>query len=1041
MCLSVLLPIWHAGISRVQAQGTAATILGTVTDASGAAVADATISVKNVGTGDVQMRMTDGQGRYTAPDLPVGDFEVTAMKTGFSTVLQSGITLTVGARTVVDFSLAVGQQQQTITVQAEVSQVETSSAAVANLVESTQMRELPLNGRNFSQLLTLAPGVVAALPTGTSLFGTATVYAIAGARPDGQAYLLDNSDIQDWWNHGTGSGAMGTSLGVDGIGEFQTLTNTYSAQFGGNGSVINAVSKSGTNTFHGSAYEFLRNSDLDARNFFDGASPPAFRRNQFGGTVGGPVKKDKAFFFVNYEGLRSSLGQTQKAFVPDANAINGYLPCKVASTFTCNTGTNLAYVGIAPSIASTLALYPATSVVSSTGVAQIFQVASQIPTENYFLARFDYTFSDKDSLTARYVQDLAHQISPFPSNNKTPFWPETDLTANHFATVQERHIFRANLINQVTISFNRPDDSGSNHTQTPALNYWPASGWQDGEVTVSGMSPLGPPNQLPFYLIQNKFIESDDLIWTRGAHNVTFGGSVNRQQDNGNGPVNQSGLWAFTSLLNLMTAKPTTLTSGIPGQYDAWRAIRETPMAFYANDSWKATSRLTLNIGLRYEPATNPTEAYGNFNNLLNPPYGSFQHVGVYYQNNPYLKDFDPRLGFAFDPFKDHKTSIRGGFGMFHDPPTIRLLGSCSFATPPSVMFTQNAPTYPIPFTSVSASIPQITTCLRNRSAGVSPYMVQYNLNIQRDIGFGTILTVGYVGSRGIHLEMVTDLNAPISSGNAYGPYASIVNGAFVTNPRPNPAISTEQVVQPIGFSRYDSLQVSLQRRLANNWQAQLSYTGSHSYDTSSGYWGENGNYSGGAANPTQANWDLGTSSFNRANVIVANSVYMLPFKRNRLAGGWQVSGLLSYSSGQPLNVTNGINQEWTPQNQPERPNYIPGCNWRVGLPTEWYNPACFSLPPVGIIGNLGRYALYGPGSVTQDFSVMKDTKITEKVNLQFRAEFFNIFNHPNFSLPTFTNFVSGATPGTGAINPSAGIITTTVNSSRQIQFGLKMIF
>jgi hypothetical protein len=1037
--LTALMLIWQFGTARVAAQGSSATILGTVTDASGAAVPETTITVRNVGTGISQTTVSDAQGRFRIPDLPVGDFEVTAMKTGFSTVLHSGITLTVGAQIIVDFSLAVGQQQQTITVQAEVSQVETTSAAVENLVESTQMRELPLNGRDFSQLLTLSPGVVSAPPAGNSLFGQLTNYAIAGARPDGQAFLLDNSDIQDWFNHGTGSGAMGTSLGIDGIAEFQTLTNTYSAQFGGNGSVINAVSKSGTNALHGSLYEFLRNSDMDARNFFDGASPPPFRRNQFGATAGGPVKKDKAFFFVNYEGLRQALGQTQIAFVPDANAHNGFLPCNIAgAAYACNPATNLANVGVAPSIASAMALYPTTSLVSANGVAQIHQVASQEGVENYFLARFDYTFSEKDSLTVRYVQDLANQVSPFPGNNKTPFWPETDITANHFVTLQERHIFSNNLINVVTISYNRPNDGGYTNSRTPALDYWPGAGLGPGELTVSGMSPLGPSALLPYSLIQNKFIESDSVIWTDGPHSFTFGASVNRQQDNGDSSIDQSGVWAFTSLLNFVTAKATSFTSGVPGQYDATRDLRELLMAFYANDSWKVTPRLTINLGVRWEPATNPSEAFNNLYNIVNPPYGAYQRVSNMFQSNPYWKDIDPRIGFAFDPFKDHKTSIRGGFGIFHDPPTARLFGSCTFDTYPAITEQQANPVYPMTFTNAITPTPQAVICGRE---GVGPYMMQYNMNVQREIGFGTILSVGYVGSRGVNLEYERDTNAPISSGNINGPYSSIVGNSIVTNPRPNTGFTGIFVVQPGAYSRYDSLQVNLQRRLSHNWQAQLTYTGSHSYDTQSTYWGEGGSYAGGVANPNNANQDLGTSFFNRANVIVANSVYALPFRRNRLVSGWQLSGIFSYSSGQPLNVTTGVNQAWSPQNAALRPNYIAGCNTSVGLRTEWYNPSCFTIPPVGIIGNLGRDALYGPGSVNQDFSIMKDTRITERINLQFRAEIFNLFNHPNFSLPTSTNFVSGATVGTVNINPSAGIITSTVTPSRQIQFGLKLIF
>ena len=333
----------------LNAQGvTSATLLGTVTDSGGAIVPNASIQVKNVATGQVQQVTTNGQGRYTVAELPVGDYEAQASAAGFQTTVRRGITLTVGQQAVVDFSLMVGQSQQTITVEAQVSQVDTASTAVASYVEQKQINDLPLNGRNFTDLVTLVPGVSGGGQIGNGganlLYGTQNNFAVSGARAEGQAYLLDSSDIQGFWAHGSGSGVMGTTLGVEAISEFSVLTNTYSAQFGGNGAVVNAVSKSGTNAFHGSGYEFLRNSALDARNFFDGTSVPAFRQNQFGATFGGPIKKDKLFFFVNDEELRKSLGQTVVALVPDANVHNGIV-----------NGVN---VGINPAIAPILALYP-----------------------------------------------------------------------------------------------------------------------------------------------------------------------------------------------------------------------------------------------------------------------------------------------------------------------------------------------------------------------------------------------------------------------------------------------------------------------------------------------------------------------------------------------------------------------------------------------------------------------------------------------------------------------------------------------------------
>ncbi len=345
---AMLFGLCGLGVVRLAAQGATATMLGTVTDASGAAVPDAMVQVKNVATGIAQSATSDAQGRFRLPDLGVGDYEVQASKMGFQTSVHRGITLAVGSQTVVDFSLQVGQQQQTVTVEGQVSAVETTNAAIGVYTSEQQMRELPLNGRNFEQLIQLAPGVTTVTWSTNPLQGRGAQYSVAGGRPEGQAILLDDENLQSYFNNGMSS-VTGSSLGVEAIGEFQTLTNAYGAQFGGNGAVINAVTKSGTNSFHGSAFDFLRNSALDDRNFFSASSsPPAYRRNQFGGSLGGPVKKDKAFFFVDYEGIRSLFEEEKVATVPNCAA--GF------ATGTCAiTATNPA---TATAIANTLAIYP-----------------------------------------------------------------------------------------------------------------------------------------------------------------------------------------------------------------------------------------------------------------------------------------------------------------------------------------------------------------------------------------------------------------------------------------------------------------------------------------------------------------------------------------------------------------------------------------------------------------------------------------------------------------------------------------------------------
>ena len=413
--LLTLLLCWSGSL---YAQGAGnASVLGTVTDSGGGVIPGASVQVKNIATGRVQEVPTDEQGRYTIADLPIGNYEVQASRAGFQTTVRRGITLTVGAQAIVDISLAVGQGQETVTVQADVSQIDTVSAAVSSYVSLKQINDLPLNGRNFTDLVALIPGVASGSQIGNGgqnlLYGVEQNFSVSGARAEGQAYLLDSTNIQGFWNHGSGSGVMGTTLGIEAIAEFSVLTNTYSAQFGGNGAVVNAVTKSGTNELHGTAYEFLRNSALDARNFFDTVKP-SFKQNQFGGSLGGPIKKDKLFFFVNDEELKRSLGQTFVALVPDANAHNGLLPCSVAgTTFACDPATNLANVGVNSKVAPILALYPLPTTQGNNGVGSIPQVDTQTGNENYLLGRIDYTISPKDSLFVRYVRDFGDTTMPF----------------------------------------------------------------------------------------------------------------------------------------------------------------------------------------------------------------------------------------------------------------------------------------------------------------------------------------------------------------------------------------------------------------------------------------------------------------------------------------------------------------------------------------------------------------------------------------------------------------------------------------------------
>src|SRR5499427_7186153 len=747
--LLTLLLCWSGSL---YAQGAGnASVLGTVTDSGGGVIPGASVQVKNIATGRVQEVPTDEQGRYTIADLPIGNYEVQASRSGFQTTVRRGITLTVGAQAIVDISLAVGQGQETVTVQADVSQIDTVSAAVSSYVSLKQINDLPLNGRNFTDLVALIPGVASGSQIGNGgqnlLYGVEQNFSVSGARAEGQAYLLDSTNIQGFWNHGSGSGVMGTTLGIEAIAEFSVLTNTYSAQFGGNGAVVNAVSKSGTNELHGTAYEFLRNSALDARNFFDTVKP-SFRQNQFGGSLGGPIKKDKLFFFVNDEELRRALGQTFVAFVPDANAHSGIV-----------NGVN---VPINPRIAPILALYPipATSV---NGVGQIPEVDTQTGNENYLLARVDYTLSSKDSLFVRYVRDYGDIVNPFLGSPLPPRWPEVGQTRNQFVTIEERRLISPTIVNLLRFSFTRTreTDVQARPDQKPELDFFPER-HQNGGVNITGLASIGTSIFAPLLETQNKFPLADDVIWTRGAHSLRFGGTLDRVQSNFQQQGWWGGFYTFPGLTAFLQGTPSLFQGPEPGLTDSYRDFREREFDVYVHDEWKAFPKLTLNLGLRYEFVTNPTTNVHPLNAVTNPPFGTFQRVPNVFGENPATKNFDPRIGLAYDPFGDHKTAIRAGVGIFYNPIRARSYASGYYFNPPYALAFVPNPAFPDPFPGALPPPAQLVGVDYNTVN--TPRMYQWNFNVQRQLFESTTLTVGYVGSRGLHLYAARDINPVMPS-------------------------------------------------------------------------------------------------------------------------------------------------------------------------------------------------------------------------------------------------------------------------------------
>jgi len=1053
-------------------QVTTATISGTVSDSSGASVPDAMVQVKNTATGITQSTNTDGQGRYTVPSLLVGSYEVTAAKAGFQTVVHGGITLTVGGSTVVDFALPVGQSQQTVTVEGQVSQVETTSSAVSNLVEQRQISDLPLNGRNFQQLILLAPGVNVAQTATTSFYGKGDTYSVAGGRPEGQAYLLDGTDIVNFFGHGSGAGSLGTSLGIDAIAEFQTLTNTYSAQFGGNGAVVNAVSKSGTNAFHGSGFEFLRNSALDARDFFTtlSHSPPPFRRNQFGGSIGGPIKKDKLFFFANYEGLRQSLGIENKVTVPNAAARQGYIT---------NPDGTTTFIGFkTPLLQQIMNLYPTAGLTPIPGgsLANAFSDGTQVGDENYLLGRIDYDLTTKDTIFARYVLDKSSFNNPFPGQaTGIAGWNDSEPTRNQYLTAEFRHIVSPTVINVTRGSYVRTENSATTLGETPPLQFYPHLGGEDGTVTIGGgVNLLGPSTLAPYSLIQNKYGLSDDIYMTRGAHNIKFGLGLQRIQTFENQPFSASGAFTFASVTTFLQGTPSRYGGAYPPNVpnpfsnglnpDAYRAFRETMLMPYFNDDWKVSSKLTLNLGLRYDFDTNPKSAINNLLVIPNPPFNSIggglsptgflkQEPNVW-RRNPSLNNWGPRIGFAYDPFKDHKTSIRGGFGDTHNviAPRTYTSGYVTGAPFPSVIITPNTQNpvidFPNPFVGAFTQPPYSNGQAVDYNNTKTPALYQWNFTLQHEFPGSWVLTTGYVGSHGSHLFTGSDQNPPIATTDANGVlhFGSLVNNVGVSNPRWNPALGVINALQTNGKSSYNSLQTNVVHRFTHNFQAQVAYTWAHSIDDGSASSGlETGG--GGRSNPYNFASERGNSTFDIRHTLRINGTWDLPLGRNKLLKGWRLSGIMSKTSGPPMIIAtgNGLDQALTGQAGNQRPNWTAGYTASsaiLGTVNKWYDPNAYTIQPIGTEGNAGRDILTGPGVFNLDASLTKETKIpkiSEQFAVQFKAEFFNILNHENFGVPNLFVF----TNNTGTRNSAAGQITSSNPGTvpRQIQFGLKIIF
>lgn len=1082
--LAVLLAALLLLTNGARAQVAGATLTGTVRDSSGAVIPRAQVTITDLATGVVRKITADGAGLYSAPNLLPGLYQVSVSASGFATQIQTGITLTVGAQQVLDVTMRVGQVNQTVQVTSEAPMVQLASSTISGEVNATTVRELPLNGRSWTDLANLQPGVLQAVehPKQDVNRGFGSQISISGARPQQNNYRLDGVSINDYTNGGPGS-ILGQNLGVDAIQEFSVLTSNYSAEYGKtSGGVVNAITRSGTNSLHGSAYEFLRNSGLDANDFFanaNGQPKPSFRQNQFGVSAGGPIRKDHTFIFGDYEGIRYSKGETAVATVPSL-AARGLMPdgktptaavlcsnppgpdpsnpCSrkvVAGAFNPDPVT-----GIDQTASRYLPFFPLPNA-GTIGNGDIGLFAfdrHQIVSENYFTTRVDEKISDQDSLFGTYSFDN----SPLTQPNVLDDVLISSTAKRQIAAIEESHVFNPTVVNSLRVGYNREraNSGGGINAINPAaadtsVNWW-APGYTPPQANVPGMTRtpgLAPPT---FAYVWNAYQAYDDAFVTRGLHSFKFGVGVERDQLNETtNTADYLGTFTFKSLSDFLRNRPHSVAGVVPGLATP-RYMRLTIAGAYVQDDWRFRPNLTLNLGLRYEFSTVLTETQGKLTNLPTIDAAA-PHLGDPYFSNPTLKNFEPRIGFAWDPFRNGKTAVRGGFGMFDVLPMLYTTVTLNGRGAPFLQIASSTSLPPGSF--ASGALPFILSSGSTAAfeyAYVEPhpkrnYVMQWNLNIQRQLAPSLTVLLGYVGSRGVHQGFRSDdgnIVLPTTTSVGYlWPVTvdtSTVNKtgfpspAPGTNVNPNSNIGAVRFLDWGGDSFYNSLQVGVQKRMSHGLQLQGSFTWGKSIDSNSGVIAGD-TFTGNAIGSLQ--WfDLhairGLSDYNIGRVFVVNGTWDLPALKSGpsaltwAANGWELGGIFKVSDGPPFTPTFGSDGDplglnsTDPWDFPDRLTG-PGCQSLVnpGNPNNYIKTQCFGIPtapasfftptasapmctsdPVfgdnvtgnafgappqcfNIRGNAGRNIIPGPGLVNLDFSIFKNNPV-RRISENFNVQF-----------------------------------------------------
>lgn len=1046
---SLLFMFFLAATATAQIVG--GSISGTVSDPNGATVVGATVQVRQLETGATRTLTSAQDGRFFAPSVPVGHYAVIVSQEGFDPQEQSGINLTVGQSVQLNFVLGIAKLQQQVEVDATAATVNTSTQSTSGLIDERQVKELPLNGRSYDELLTLNPATVnytgqRSGGIGTSNSSVGNMFAVSGHRPQDNLFLLNGIEYTGAsLINVTPGGTSGQLLGVDAVKEFNVVSDTYGASYGKrNGAQVSIVTTSGTNQLHGTAFEFLRNSALDARNYFDQDGVPEFQRNQFGGSLGGPLRKDKLFLFGNYEGFRQAWGLSTVTLVPDTQARAGYLP---------DSSGNLKYVGVDPAVAPLLALWPEQNGPElGSGIGEAFSHPRQHIREDFGTVRLDNNLGSKDLLFAVFTIDDSSANTP----SQNPLSLINEGLREQVTSIQEQHVFSPSLLNTARFGFSRASFNFNGSTPVD-VNGWVA-GKPVGAIVISGSTASNGASQITQAgsnvgsnntTARNLFTWDDHVYWSHGKHQLEAGVWLERVQSNDMLAQSQYGQASFSTLQSFLEGTVKTFTV-VPSPTElGWRSLEG---AGFVEDTWKLAKRLELRAGFRFESTNGWNEAHGRAANyaIVDGVLQTQPVIGASALTKNRAKFLpEPRLGFAWDVRGNGKTAVRGGFGIYRgllDTLDYRLDQTAPFN---SALILKNVAVSKL---SIDPSAPPPSGSLVSPSNVQpdikTPTVLEWSLRVEQQVAPHTSFTVGYVGSHSYHQILSQDMNEPLPS---FQPNGSVFYPAGAQNVNPDLANSTSWVSNGVGL--YNGLLVDVRRSFANGFQLRGNYTYSKNLDDGSAWnTSVSGNTPAFVEFPLRPKWDWGPAATDLRHAASVNGSYELPFGPGRkflatAAGferlavvGWTASAIVTAQSGFAFTPQLGYNPTGNGDTRnPVRPNWNPDFRGNIypRTPQQWFNPEAFLPPAIGTYGNVGRDSLTGPGLTEVDFSASKNTRLTERVGLQFRAEFFNLLNHTNFLTPNEVVYTSA----TSGISPTAGVITATSTTSRQIQFGAKVQF